>query len=497
MTAPSPTPRTAVTVLGAALGLGVLADLLLRTQPWGASLAVWIGALVGTGAVLARRFRVSVAPEAPWLAFLAPLLAVEWARRDAPELRALVLLALLCVLGVLAWSGRGAVPRTQGLAAWIRGLIDAARGTAVGLLPLALSDINWSDPDRSRPLRLAPAIAAGVLLAALPLIVFGALFSAADAVFDAALNRILQPEILLPHVVWTLAGTAITAGFLRHALLTGRDPGYMERPGPTAFVPIVTALALVNALFLLFVVVQVRYLFGGAALVQATVGLSYAEYARRGFFELVAASGLVLPLLAGAEWAVRAETAARRAAFRHLATLLMVLVAVIVVSALERMCLYVAAFGLTNSRIYATAGEVFLLGVFAWFARTTLRGRHRQFPFGAAVIGLAVLGGLLMLNPDAFAIRWNLARPGRERPFDAKYAATLGADAAPLLAAAIPRLPAADRCVIVARLREWNRGEPDWRTWNLARARAQRIAREQAAAFDALCPEPPPPTSGG
>ena len=491
-------PRAAVTVLGTGVALGVLADLLLRATPWGANLAVWTAALLGAGAWLARRWRVPVAAETPWLALTALLLAADSARRDAIDLRALTVLAILGILGVAAWTARGGAPRQSGVAAWLRGWVAAALGSLVGLLPLTVGDMRWTDRHASGPLRHAAAIGAGVLLAAVPLVVFGALFASADAVFAGMVDAVLRPDILVPHIAVSLGGTALTAGWLRHALLGRADvDGAEPSTAGTAAVPVVTALVLVNALFLLFVAVQLRYLFGGAELVQVTAGLTYAEYARRGFFELVVASALVLPLVAAAEWAVRGESGARRAAFRTLAGVLLALVVVIVASAMQRMRLYVAAFGLTTARVYATAGEALVLGVLAWFAWTSLRGHHRRFAWGAAIVALAVLGGVHALNPHAFVVRWNLARPGTERSFDAPYAASLGADAAPLLAAALPQFTPADRCVIVNRLRAWGRVDADWRTWNLARARARRLAREHAAAFDALCPNPDGSPSGG
>ncbi len=487
----TPAPRAAVTVLGAGVALGALADVLLRATPWGVNLTLWIAAVLGAGAALARRWRVAVAPETPWLALAALLLAAGFVGRDAEELQVLTVLGLAGTLGTAAWAARGAAPRQEGVAAWLRAWAAAARDGAVGVLLLILRDIPWARPDAARPLRLAPAIAAGVLLAAPLLVVFGALFASADAVFATLLDRAFRPETLAPHVVALLAGTAFAAGALRHALLGRCETPAAESSGPhAAYVPVVTALALVCTLFLLFVIVQLRYLFGGASLVRVTAGLTWAEYARRGFSELVVASALVLPLLVAAEWAVRRETAARHAWFRGLAAVLLALVAVIVASGLERMRLYVAAFGLTTARIYATAAEVALLGVLAWFAWTVLRGHHRRFAAGAFLIGLAVLGGLHALDPQAFAVRWNLARPATERRFDAAYATSLGADAAPLLAAALPRLTPADRCVIVNRLRAWGRGDADWRTWNLSRARARRLARAHAPAFDAVCPDP-------
>src|SRR5688572_31274949 len=70
--------------------------------------------------------------------------------------------------------------------------------------------------------------------------------------------------------------------------------------------------------------VQLRYLFGGADLVELTPGLSYAEYARRGFFELVAATALVVPILLLADWVVAPDTSRSRNVLR--ATMLVLVV---------------------------------------------------------------------------------------------------------------------------------------------------------------------------
>src|SRR3954470_2430984 len=87
--------------------------------------------------------------------------------------------------------------------------------------------------------------------------------------------------------------TALAAGYLRGAIL---HPAPLFDPRESrlslGIVSVGTALGLVNLLFLLFVVIQLRYLFGGTGVVQTTAAMTYAEYARRGFFELVMASAL-------------------------------------------------------------------------------------------------------------------------------------------------------------------------------------------------------------
>jgi len=134
---------------------------------------------------------------------------------------------------------------------------------------------------------------------------------------------------------------------------------------------------------------------------------------------------------------------------------------------------------------------ILLIGVFVWFAWTVLRGRRPRFVFGSLMQGLAVLAGLHLLNPDAFIINHNLNRPAAERPFDAKYALTLGGDAVPALLTALPRLNQQDRCVVVhGLLKRWDKAEVDWRTWNWSRARARSLVRDRASALRASCPPP-------
>jgi hypothetical protein len=139
---------------------------------------------------------------------------------------------------------------------------------------------------------------------------------------------------------------------------------------------------------------------------------------------------------------------------------------------------------------------VYLVVVLAWLGWTVLRGQGRRFAFGAVIQGLVVLGGLHLINPDAYIVRHNLARPGAERPFDAKYASSLGADAAPVLRDALPHLAAADVCVAAQRLVAWATADTatDWRTWNWSRARAAKIGRDsRIAAMAASCAPIPGP----
>jgi len=246
-----------------------------------------------------------------------------------------------------------------------------------------------------------------------------------------------------------------------------------------------------DLLFLAFVLVQIRYFFGGAAPVQATTGLTYAEYARRGFFQLLDVAALVLPLLLLVHSLMAQRGPEGERVFRALAGVQIVLLFVVMASALERMRLYQAEYGLTEQRLYATAFMGWLAAVFLWFAITVLRGHRARFAFGATAAGFTLVIALQFLNPDALVARINLARALAGRSFDARYASRLSADTVPEIVAALPNLNPQDRCIVASEiLTRWSPSQPsDWRAWNWSRARAAQAVRENMPSLKAMqCP---------
>ena len=479
-----------IAVVGVAAG--VAGDALLRAMPWGLNVTICTTALVGAGVWLVRRHGFKPGPDAAWLAITVLLLGAAFLRRDATTLATFDMLALILALSFGAASLQG-----ERISSWypldyVRGVVTGTAASIVGSLVLIFSDIKWLELPQDGRLRHVRGALLGTIIAAPLLVVFAALFASADQVFDNVLANMFafDMESVTSHALLFGFWGALVAGYLRWSFL-GRPveiPGVIPKPVPSV-VPLATALGLLNFLFLLFVVVQLRYFFGGAALVEETSGLTFASYARQGFFELVTASGLVLPILLGADHLVRGGTAAQVRVFRQLGGLLLALLAVIMASALARMRLYTAAYGLSADRLYATAFMILLIGLCAWFAWTILRGARHRFAFGAFMQGLAVLAGLHLLNPDAFIVRTNLARPAATRPFDAEYALTLGADAVPVLLDALPRLGPADQCTIASSLLTRWYGKPaDWRTWNWSRSRAIRLVTDRAESLRSAAP---------
>src|SRR5205814_10314980 len=86
-------------------------------------------------------------------------------------------------------------------------------------------------------------------------------------------------DAVLGHLTLFGIFATLSAGYLRGALLRAA-PAQPATDGDSGLslgiIPIATALGLVNLLFLIFDVIQLRYLFGGADLIAAATGLTYA-----------------------------------------------------------------------------------------------------------------------------------------------------------------------------------------------------------------------------
>lgn len=496
----SPRTRLGFTVLGTASVLGLLADQLLRAGPWGVNLTVWTLALVAAGVVIARRHRTPVSADASWLAISAALGAVAFVDRDSPALHVLDLLMLGGLLALGALAAQGDPVRRRGATTYLLAAGAAAAQAAVGAFALVFGDIKWPELSHRGRWRTAGAAAGGLLLAVPLLVIFGSLFVSADAAF-ASLASSFRVDLanIAGHMLGTAVAALIAAGFLRWAFF-GRSAwagrGERLRSPAVPFVTVAVALGLLNALFVLFVALQARWLFGGADVVREVTGLTLAEYARRGFFELVTAATLVLPLLLVADWGTHREHERQETSFRALSTLMVLLVGALLVSALQRMLLYIQAFGLTELRLYTTAFMGWLAGVFGWLAFTVLRGRRSRLAFGAFLQALAVLAGLHLVNPDAMIARVDAGRTTAGARFDAAYVATqLSADAVPALLDALPGLDEAGRSAVARRLlARWNGPDPhDWRSWNRSASRARRLVRARARALTAMAgPRCPP-----
>lgn len=158
----------------------------------------------------------------------------------------------------------------------------------------------------------------------------------------------------------------------------------MEAAGP------VTVLAVLDVLYAFFLAVQCAALFGGADYL-AQVGISYASYARSGFFQLVAVAAVNLACLLACLALCKGEGRGLRMV-QVLGTLLVAASGVLLVSALWRMNLYVGAYGLSFKRALTYWGMAVLAVL---LAAALWKVWHRHFHWFRVLLSVGVAGWLL------------------------------------------------------------------------------------------------------
>lgn len=172
-----------------------------------------------------------------------------------------------------------------------------------------------------------------------------------------------------------------------------------------------------------------------------------------------------------------------RRLFRALTVVLVALLAIVMVSAVERMRLYTDAYGLTQLRLYTLAFLFWLAVVVVWMLAMVLRERHSLFMPGALVAGFVAVALLNVLNPDALIARTNIERhvQGRQK-LDTYYLGGLSADATPTILSRLDDVPSSGRTFLVSRLEGDAGGR---RTWNWSRSRAQDALDDYASSVAA------------
>jgi hypothetical protein len=527
-------------IAGSALACGVAGDVLFDGPPQGLGLALYLLAVTGAIATAVRTTRPldvlpieSVPPHARLLLGVAALFALLIILRDSSVLVVGNTLAALGAIGLAAtvWPGSGlnlfALRLRDLVLAGLMGARDALLGTPLFLHRDGRRLFRGSRASKSG-VPVASAVARSLVLAATLIVVFGTLLSAGDPVFRSSVRWLVRWDVppvgqhllTIACFAWPVLGLAWTAGGRAAASSTRRPvrsnalmhavEGLAARTGIALNrLDVLTALGAVNTLFALFLVLQLRVLFGGQAYVTATTGLTMAEYARGGFFALTFTAAMTVGLLLLLDTLMGAHRLADWRVSRRLSRALLAFVGVVLASATARMLLYVSTFGISVDRVVALAVIAWVAMVSVWFAATVLRGRPARFVIGALCAGGVTLLSLNTINIDAIVVRSGLARAAAGRAPDVQYMASdLSADGVPPLVDAIlagriepaspavataPGPPKASCTAAAVLLERWGstaarRGAE----WNLGAWRARGAVLRNERALRALACRPAP-----
>lgn len=330
----------------------------------------------------------------------------------------------------------------------------------------------------------------GVIMAVPILVIFGILFSQADLAFSKFLQSFVNitiSERTIEYSVLLFIAFVSALSFLSYIFFPKASQPAVSHDQSDGTVQsgrgieVMVFLGLISTLFLVFIGFQVTYLFGGETNI-VNAGFTYAEYARRGFFELLASGMLSLLVLLASEKYAGSESKTNKR-FLIPALILIAEVLIVIVSAFKRLSLYIDAYSMTELRFYVAGFIMLLLVWFILLAVKFIKSKEEQFfTFGVLLTVSAFLITVNIVNPDAFIARSNLEQYDRVGKIDVNYVGKLSADAIPMKIELYNKLAGEDKNILDGLLQkqkeDLQKSSSDWQSANLSRARALKLLQQ-------------------
>lgn len=297
------------------------------------------------------------------------------------------------------------------------------------------------------------AVLVGVLVSAPLVLILLLILISADGIFAAYVSAVW-------HSVWEFIKTWFSFSFIVRvfvsvcvmALVTGILSYIYRRESTIPFtreaertptgsylhrqIHASTFLSMVNAVFISYILVYILFKSGFYVDTLPADVTTYAEYARRGFFELLAAAALAFAALLGVD-AYKNQAAQRSSAyFKVVSVVLVAQVLFLLVLSFTKLSLYEVAYGFTTLRLWSHAFTILLGTLFVGLVVKVVTNKGEHIYGLALFVSMSFfLAGMNLLNPDAFIMQHNLARYETTGDVDTQYLMSLSSDAYGVLVA--------------------------------------------------------------
>ena len=395
---------------------------------------------------------------------------------DAAVKFVLVLFLIVTVnLGLCLMSGQNRFS-PKGLS----GLLDVIRTViflSTGKLPAAIRGLADSSRKGGSAMKKAGAALIGVAVALPLLCILIPLLIKADAAFEGLLKNL--PKIGAGEILVTfLLGTPFAFWLylrgvgLRHSPKTTAKAA-RERKGINTLT-VNTVLIAVSVVYAVYLISQLAYFSGGFAGVLPEE-FTFAEYARRGFFEMAwicTVNLLVICLAVG----ICRKTKGRAPILTRLLCLFIGLVTLFMVAAASaKMFMYIEAYGLTRKRVLTEVIMLFM-GLTTLIVSIWLFVPKLPYMKMVIVIALVLAAALSWADVDTVVARYNVEayQSGKLETVDVEMLSELGYGAVPYIAQLRtdedPAVAKAAREVFF-QYRKWGKTSgmiDDFRDWNYA-----------------------------
>jgi len=426
-----------------------MVDFLFWRKTPGISLLIWVSLLLIGGIYLAISEKKHIASWS-WVLLAAALLPAGmtfWREEPLTQtVNFLYAIGLVIVLTTTLLSGYWARFRAVDYLKSGFQLVFAAFARPLELFSKNTSEEQAGEEDEGLKIgfRRAIPILRGLLIAIPIIAVLATLLSSADLIFSERLQeffKFFDLQRLGEYVfrfIYILVLAYLFAGVYIFAIHPKKETQASDfqtswvKPF-LGWTETIVVLVCVDILFALFVFVQFHYFFGGQANITLS-GFTYAEYARRGFNELLLVALISLVLYLGLGSVTRMKQRYEKLTFSILSGFLIALVIVMLASAFQRLLLYENAYGFTRFRTYPHVFMVWL-AVLLGFLLVLEIIKKRSFAMPAILVaGLGFSLSLGFINVDALVVRQNVQRAVAGDELDSQYLSQLSSDAVPVMA---------------------------------------------------------------
>jgi hypothetical protein len=329
----------------------------------------------------------------------------------------------------------------------------------------------------------------GVLIAVPLVVIVVSLLASADEVFSYFLGSI--PELFaainldqfIPRFIFAAVIALCSFSYIwsmiakQKSVITFREPeDYVSLTNSIDHVVAATILSIINAIYVFFTLIQFSYLFGGFSL-DLPQQFTYAEYARRGFFELVLVTLINFSILLGLIYWTKKAGRVMDQTIQVLESLLVGCTLIMLGSAFIRMYLYEQMYGFTYLRVLTHA---FMILLFVLFIFTLCRIWNVHVKLFKYYLLTAIAAFVLVnyFNSDVLITKWNIERYEQTGKIDVGYLSSLSDSAIPQLTGLLQAKDEAVRAktenYLYERKKELN-GERSWQSFNLSRLHAKKV----------------------
>ena len=486
-----PIPKYLGLFLFAGLLLGWAIDFLFWETAPGISISIWLAFALILLFVLAKVEKVKVHPASYGLAGIIVIAVIFYTVRSESLTQFANVAAALFGLVLLASTYTNGNWIFYRLFDYIVPMLTTIFGGLLRPFSALAGVFGDTSADGKKSVgKVLLAVFRGLIITIPILVLLGSLLAAADSIFEGVMGDLLDWFVIddlgeyIFRIIYVTFFSIIFIGVFFQAILPN---GTAKRPDPEkalvkpflGWIETVMIFSGINLMFLIFVVIQFNYLFGGERNIHKGA-FNYSEYARQGFGELVAVAIISLLIYLVLASVSRKDGNAHKRIFSGFSLLLIVQVLVMLVSSFKRLGLYETVYGFTRLRMYTHVFIIclaVLLVVIIVLEVLHIRGR-----FALVLLGFCYLFSfaLAVVNVDGQIARLNIIHStkiehnGRGTVLDYNYLTSLTNDAIPQMVRlyANPDLPKNSHEKIGALLRcrlfvFEESGNTDWRSYTV------------------------------